>query len=122
LRATDRWLIRWAATPGSGVRMPTLTMPQLTLNSKETHVSALNDRESYLVDIAVRTAPKWARTFVLLWYRSERTVMEIAEALAIKRRRGVYEERELVLAYFLGRLAQMGFELATWDSDDEAES
>lgn len=118
LRSTDLWFRRWAATPGAGVKMPTLAIPRLVFTARDPYAPALNNRDCYLVDIAVRTAPNWSRTFALLWYRSERTVSEIAEILRIKHRREVYQERELVLAYFLGRLAQMGFEMASWDPDE----
>lgn len=119
LRSTDRWLERWTITPGSGPKEPALAAPRFQPGSPESTATALNDRESYMVDIAVRTAPVWARTFVQLWYRSDRTVPEIAVALRMKRRQSVYEEREFVLAYFLGRLAQMGFEMNTHEPDED---
>ena len=122
LRSTDRWMQRWAITPGAGPAPPSLATPRFTPNIPESRATVLSDRESYMVDIAVRTAPDWARTFVLMWYRSERTTTEIAEALRMRRRQAIYEERAFVLAYFLGRLAQMGFEMATWDPDDSAEA
>lgn len=122
LRSTDRWLLRWAITPGSGPKEPSLAQPRFVPTIPESKFTALNDRESYMVDRAVKTSPIWARTFVLMWYRSERTPAEIAEALRMKRRQSLYEERALVLSYFLGRLAQMGFEMSTWDPEDEAQA
>lgn len=78
-------------------------------------VPPLGDHDSLVVDRAVKSAPDWAQRFVRLWYRSDATVTEIAELLHIKRRQAVYEERQLVLAYYLGRLTQMGLDLPSWE-------
>lgn len=106
LRAADRLLERWAAAPTSHMIWPGLA--QLHFLPRATSVPPLADRESKLIDGAVRTSPAWAGMFVILWYRSGCTAQEIGEALKIRRRQAVYEERHLVLAYFLGRFAEAG--------------
>ncbi len=111
LRAVDRYLERWAITRGKN--LPGAAVVRLTSGSS-TPCEPLHDRQWLLVDSAVMSAPPWAARFVALWYRTESTAAQIAEILAIKRRQAVYEERSLVLAYFRGRLEQMGFHLPTF--------
>lgn len=77
-------------------------------------VPTLADRESLLVDGVVRASPVWARTFAILWYRSGCTVQEIADAMKIRRRQAVYEERHVVLAYYLGRFVEIGLPVTFW--------
>lgn len=114
LRPVDRCFERWAVTHGDGPLLPMLAESQLG-GRTTLRVLPLPDRDSLVVDRAVKSAPDWAQTFVRLWYRSDATVTEIANFLHIKRRQGVYEERQLVLGYYLGRLTQMGLEFPSWE-------
>ena len=114
LRAVDRYLERWAVTRGK--KLPGAAQVRLVSGSSSA-CEPLHDREWLLVDGAVMSAPAWASRFVALWYRTEASAAQIAEILAIRRRQAVYEERSLVLAYFRGRLEQMGFHLPTFQAD-----
>jgi hypothetical protein len=109
LRIADRLLERWAAGPATHLIWPGLAY--LRFMPRSSSATPLPDYECRLIDAAVRGAPAWAGTFVLLWYRSGYTAQEIAEMLKIRRRQAVYEERHLVLAYFLGRFAEAGLSL-----------
>lgn len=111
-RAADRWLERWAVTHGSGRMLPLIAT--LKLRAASPTVTALDDRESIVIDNIVRQSPAWAATFAIFWYRSDYSVTQIADMLKIKRRRAVYEERDVVLSYYLGRLAQAGLEVNFW--------
>ena len=111
LRAVDRYLERWAVTRGKA--LPGAAQVRL-LSGSSSPCEPLHDREWLLVDRAVLSAPPWAARFVALWYRTDSSAAQIAEILAIRRRQAVYEERSLVLAYFRGRLEQMGFHLPTF--------
>ncbi len=114
LRAVDRYLERWAVTRGKA--LPGAAQVRL-LSGSSRPCEPLHDREWLLVDGAVLSAPPWAARFVALWYRTDSSAAQIAEILAIRRRQAVYEERSLVLAYFRGRLEQMGFHLPTFQHD-----
>lgn len=110
-RSADRWLERWGATHGVGDVLPLIA----TLKTPSgPSVPLLDDRESLLIDEAVRLSSDWARTFVMLWYRSLCSVQQIADELKIRRRRAVYEERDVVLAYYLGRFTEIGLPLTFW--------
>lgn len=104
LRAVDRCFFRWAATPSQS-GSPLLSHIIL-LRQHDGGAVPLDDAESKIVDMAVRTSPRWARNFIHLWYRTDSSVTEIAQALHIKRREYVYDERKVVLSYFLGRLSE----------------
>lgn len=114
LRPVDRCFERWAVTHGDAPIFPTLAESSFA-GRTTLRVPPLDDRDSLVVDRAVKSAPDWAQSFVRLWYRSDCTVQEMADFLHIKRRQAVYEERQLVLAYYLGRFSQMGLELPSWD-------
>lgn len=114
LRPADRYLERWAATHGSGEVLPLAAVSSLTPRSPPAKILPLGDRESLLVDGAVRGSKPWARTFAILWYRSACTVQEIAVHLRIRRRQAVYDERNTVLAYYLGRFEEMGLPVTFW--------
>lgn len=115
LRPADRWLERWAATHGSGSGVAVPSMAAVTLIARTPDVvPALDDRESLLIDAAVHSSPAWARTFAILWYRTACTVQEMADVLRIRRRQAVYEERHVVLAYYLGRFVEMGLPVTFW--------
>lgn len=108
LRSVDRFFWRWAITHGASSAGPTLARSSPIFASAHSMPTPLDDAESRIVDTAVKSAPDWARKFVKAWYRAQLTVAQIQEELSIKRRQSVYEERELVLAYFLGRLVESG--------------
>lgn len=117
LRSTDRVFQRWGATPGSGALLPQLARVCLTGSPRASRVPPLNDREADLVDEAVRTADPPEQRFVFAYYRAGNTMTEIAQLLGMRRRQSVYEERRLVLAYFRGRLTQMGLSLPVWTAE-----
>lgn len=104
LRAMERCFERWASTPTES-GSPGMSQVIL-LESPESGAVPLGDAESKIIDAAVRTAPKWARNFVIMWFRQRMTIAEIAEQLEMKRYEHVHAERHLVLGYFLGRLAE----------------
>lgn len=114
LRGTDRCLQRWSVTPGFTLSWPQLAQVRFRAGQSE-RPTPLPDREGQLVDQAVKSSPLWARQFVIMWYRSDRTAQEMAEILGMRRRQAVYEERHMVLAYYFGRLTQMGIGIAAWD-------
>lgn len=117
LRSTDRCFQRWASTPGNGGVLTQPARSRLFDSVQAPGVPALNDREAELVDEAVRTADAPEKHFVKLWSRSDATAAEMAELLGMRRRQSVYEERRLVLAYFRGRLTQMGLPLPVWTAE-----
>lgn len=114
LRPADRWLERWAATHGTGPLLPSIASVSLVARTPAVSAPALDDRESLLVDAVVDSSPNWARTFAVLWYRTDCTVKEIAEVLRIRRLRAVYEEREIILGFYLGRFTQVGLNVTYW--------
>lgn len=109
LRAVDRCFERWAVTPTES-GSPGLSYVIL-FRRDDVGTAPLDDLESKIVDAAVRSSPKWARTFVHLWYRSDSTVTDIAKTLHMKHREYVYDERKVVLSYYLGRLSEVAGEL-----------
>lgn len=114
LRPADRWLERWAATHGSGPMLPGAATITLVAPTSTVRVPALDDRESLLIDGVVDSSPNWARTFAVLWYRTSCTVQEIGDALKIRRLRAVYDERQMVLGYYLGRFSEIGLTVTYW--------
>lgn len=113
LRAVERFFMRWAVTRGDGEHAPALARSAPLHLSSHDRPAPLDDAESRIVDLTVRTAPSWAKEFVKLWYRRALSIEEMQENLAIKRRAGVYEERRIVLAYFLGRLIGAGLSVTS---------
>jgi hypothetical protein len=110
LRPADRWLERWGVTHGAGASLPyAATIPIVPRSGGA--VEPLDDRESLAIDDIVKTSPAWAGGFAVLWYRTTHTIQEIATFLEMKRRQSVYEERHLVLAYYLGRFAEIGLDI-----------
>lgn len=115
LRPTDRWLERWGATHGGGSILPGIANVELIARTAPAGVPMLDDRESLLIDEVVDTSPGWARTFAVLWYRTPCTVQEIADVLRIRWRQAVYEERRMILAYYLGRFVEIGLCVTFWE-------
>ena len=76
----------------------------------------LPEDEAIVVDIAILHSPDWARRFVFMWFRSDRTTEEIADELKC-RVRAVYEERKLVLSYYLGRFTELGIRIPDWEPE-----
>lgn len=110
-RAIDRYLWRWAVGQGSGLPLSADDADWLP----ESKPTPLPSDESITVDLIVLHAPHWARVFAFMWFRSDSTVPQIAERLKC-RVRAVYDERKLVLAYFLGRFAEAGIRIPTWEA------
>lgn len=109
LRAVDRCFERWSRTPTDS-RGPSIAAV-VFVASVQSGAVPLDDAESKIVDAAVRTAPKWARNFVVMWYKQGLTIAQIAKVLQMKRYEHVHAERHLVLGYFLGRLAESASQL-----------
>jgi hypothetical protein len=78
------------------------------------NVPLLDDRQSLLIDNIVERSSTWARVFVILWYRTECTIEQIASLCKIRDYRSVYRERHLVLSYYLGAFASAGLPVTYW--------
>jgi hypothetical protein len=113
LRVVDRCFVRWAATPIADDGGTSIASLVLIRREGDSGPSPLDDAESKILDAAVRASPVWAHRFVMMYYRRGLSVPEIAVELAMKRREYVYAERDLVLYYYLGRLHEIGFSLAS---------
>lgn len=112
LRVVERCFERWAATPIGDDGGTSIASLVLIRREGDSGPSPLDDAESKILDAAVRASPRWARRFVQMLYRQRLTFAEIAVELAMKRRQSVYEERDRVLCYYLGRLHEIGFSLS----------
>lgn len=112
-RAADRWLQRWTVTRGSGEVLP-LAAVSAGSKSRPATLQPLDDLESRIIDLAIKDSPLWASSFVFLWYRTDCSVADIAKELKMKRRQSVYEERQIVLAYYLGVFRELGLQLTFW--------
>lgn len=113
LRVADRCFWRWASTPVADDGGTSIASIVLIRREGDCGPSPLDDAESKIIDAAVRASPVWAHRFVTLYYRRGLSAPEIAKALAMKRREYVYAERDQVLFYYLGRLHEIGFTLAS---------
>lgn len=105
LRAVDLCLWRWAITPGGtsyGTGMAAVVLGKRTSQILD---APLDDAQSKIVDVAIRSSPEWARRFVNWWYRDRLWGHEIAEAMKAKSLSAIYDERERVLFYLSGRLS-----------------
>lgn len=111
-RWIDRYLWRWSVGQGSGLPLDADDADQLP-SSKPT---PLSEDESIAIDLAILHSPDWARRFVFMWFRSDRTTEQIAQELQI-RVRAVYEERKLVLSYYLGRFTELGISIPAWEPE-----
>lgn len=109
-RAIDRYLWRWGVGQGSGLPL----QPDDADRLPESKPPPLPDIESTVVDLIILHSPTWARDFVFMWFRSASSIDEIAHRLQC-RERAVYDERKLVLAYFLGRVTEAGIRIPTWE-------
>lgn len=111
-RPVDRYLWRWSIGQGSGLPMD----PDDADGLPESRPPPLSGDESVITDAIVLRSPVWARDFVFMWFRSDKTVEEIAQRLQV-RARAVYDERKLTLAYYLGRLTEAGIMIPTWEPE-----
>lgn len=111
-RWIDRYLWRWSVGQGSGLPMDADTADRLP-SSKPT---PLPEEEAIAIDMAILNSPDWARRFVFMWFRSDRTTEEIALELSC-RVRAIYDERKLVLAYYLGRFTELGISIPAWEPE-----
>jgi len=111
-RPIDRYLWRWSVGQGTGLPLPAEDADALP----ESKPTPLAPDEAIVVDLAILHSPAWARDFVFAWFRSDKTVEEIAERLMC-RARAVWDERKLVLAYYLGRFTELGIKIPTWEAD-----
>jgi hypothetical protein len=110
VRPVDLQFQRWASNPGSTVIAPGLAQMRF-LAGRNGALAPLSDRDLYIVDVAVKRAPRWARDIVLMWYRSERSTREIALSLGLPRHQAVPELRTTSLCFFLGHFTAMGMQL-----------
>ncbi len=110
-RPVDRYLWRWSVGQGTGLPPDAEAADKLP----ESRPTPLAPDEAVLVDQIIIRSPSWASRFVFMWFRSERTVEQIAASLAC-RARAVYDERRLVLAYYLGRFTEIGISIPSWEA------
>lgn len=110
-RAVDRYLWRWSVGQGTGLPPD----PEMADKLPVSRPTPLAPDEAILVDQAIIRSPAWASRFVFMWFRSDRTVEEIAVQLAC-RARAVYDERRLVLGYYLGRFTEIGITISSWEA------
>jgi hypothetical protein len=111
-RPVDRYLWRWSVGQGSGLPLEAEEADCLP----ESRPTPLAPDEAMVVDIAILGSPGWAREFVFMWFRSPATIEEIGKRLQV-RSRAVWDERKLVLAYYLGRFTELGIRIPTWEPD-----
>lgn len=111
-RAVDRYLWRWSVGQGAGLPLDAEDAECLP----ESRPTPLARDESTVVDQTILASPGWARDFVFMWFRSPATLDEIAQRLQV-RSRAVWDERKLVLAYYLGRFTELGIHIASWEPD-----
>lgn len=106
LAPTDRWLMRWAASSGSGLPLP----PEAADFLPRTRVPPLAPEDAVLTDHLVSEAPYRWDAFLHSWYRSEKSAEQIGMILGIGRT-AVYGEHKVVLGYMLGQLLAYGADL-----------
>lgn len=111
-RGVDRYLWRWSVGQGSGLPLDADEADGLP----EARPTPLAPDEATVVDMTILGSPGWARQFVFMWFRSDTTIEEMAERLQV-RSRAVWDERKLVLAYFLGRFVELGIHIPSWEPD-----
>ncbi len=109
LAPTDRHMQRWAVGQGSGFPDPDRA---LYLQSRLTPLAPEVDIETDQIVLA--SPPHWRR-FIKLWYRSDCSVQELADALEMGRDK-LFIERRIVLAYLLGRLTAVGIRISTFEA------
>lgn len=98
--ATDRILLRWAASVGSGLKSEGDP-------AEATGYPPLPDDQAILVDRAIQFAPDAQRQFVVLWYKTPMPRSQIAMRLGISRST-LYVERNAMLSYFQQRFRALG--------------
>lgn len=111
-RGVDRYLWRWAVGQGAGLPLDAEEADGLP----QSRPTPLAPDESTVVDMTILAAPGWAREFVFMWFRSNDTIEEMAARLQV-RSRAVWDERKLVLAYFLGRFIELGIYIPSWEPE-----
>lgn len=108
LLPTDRHMQRWARGQGTGLPNEDRALyPRSTLTPLPFH-------EAIVTDQVVLSSPGYWRRFVVLWYRSDCSVDQLCESLAMGRDK-VFLERRLVLAYLFGRLTDKGVVIPTFE-------
>jgi hypothetical protein len=108
LAPTDRHMQRWAAGQGTG-----LPNPDRALIVRAT-MTPLPTIDAIVTDKVVLDSPRYWRRFIVLWYRSDCSVDQMAEDMQLSRDK-VFIERRLVLAYLLGRLTALGILIPTFE-------
>jgi hypothetical protein len=111
LAPTDIHMQRWAVSGGSGLPLEQAEAELLPRSV----FSPLPDDQAIVTDKIVLAAPDHWRSFIHDWYRSPKPTNLIAESMGL-RRRAVYEERRIVLAYLLGRLTGAGIRIPSYRS------
>jgi hypothetical protein len=109
LEPTDRHMQRWAVSSSSSE--PALAAIAWDVSTASRfRLTPLPDTEAVIIDRIVHDAPRVWRLFVKLWYKSDVPVDVIAADLGLKRRT-LYDERRLVLAYLLGQMRAAGLHI-----------
>lgn len=111
-RGISRVIERWSVGQGSDLPLA----GDNTVSDPTTRPTPLPADESVVADLAILHSPDWARRFLFMWYRSDKSPEQIGDELGLSRRE-VYYELKLVLAYYLGRFTELGFEVPTWEPD-----
>ena len=111
-RGINRIIERWAVGQGSDLPLGADDADKLP-SSRPTPLSS---DESVVADLAILHSPDWARRFLFMWFRSDKSPEQIGEVLGLSRRE-VYYELKLVLAYYLGRFTELGFDVPAWEPD-----
>jgi len=111
LRGVDRYLWRWSVSQGYDLPITAEEAESLPLSRP----TPLAEDEAVLVDQAVIRSPTWASQFVFMWFRSNRTTAQMAKQRACPVR-AIYDERRIVLAYYLGRFTEIGITIPAWEA------
>lgn len=111
-RGINRLLERWAVGQGSDLPMSADDADKLP----PSRPTPLSTDQSVVADLAILHSPDWARRFVFMWFRSDKSPEQMAEELDIDRAQ-VYRELRIVLSYYLGRFTELGFDVPTWEPE-----
>ncbi|HEY1900719.1 MAG TPA: hypothetical protein VGG49_13105 [Steroidobacteraceae bacterium] len=111
-RGIDRFLWRWSVGQGTTLPIDAEEAEGLPLSRP----TPLQPDVAIVVDQAIQRSAEWARRFVFLWFRSDRSTQEIAVLMRI-RLRAVYDERKIVFSYYLGRFHEIGIRIPSWEPD-----
>lgn len=124
-RPTARWLERWSAGQGSGMKLTDKEMERLAergaqdeeaREARRVLATPLPDLDAITSDLVIQRSPSWIETFARLWYCTDLSVEVIAKELGMDTRE-IYREHKVVLAYLLGRFTEAGLPIPEWETD-----